>query len=67
MVTRTFSLVRNNIIESNVSVHLNDIDEEGELGLIDDLGADHEESSLDDEDEDEILIVDKKRNIGSAF
>ena len=33
--------------------------------MLDDLGAEHEESS--EEDEDEILIVDKKRNIGSAF
>ena len=69
MVTRTFSLVRNNIVDSSNSVHLNEIDEEGEeLGLLDDLGADHEDSSPEDEDDDEeILIVDKGRNIGSAF
>ena len=47
-------------------MHLGQIDEDGELCLLDDLGAEHEESSQE-EDEDEILIVDKKRNIGSAF
>ena len=46
-------------------MHLGQIDEDGEICLLDDLGAEHEESS--EEDEDEILIVDKKRNIGSAF
>ena len=57
------SLVRNNIIDTGESVHLGPIDEDGELCLLDDLGAEHEESS----DEDEILIVDKKRYIGDAF
>ena len=45
-------------------MHLGQIDEDGELCILDDLGAAHEESS---DDEDEFLIVDKKRNIGSAF
>ena len=48
-------------------MHLGQIDEDGELCILDDLGAAHEESSQDEDDEDEFLIVDKKRNIGSAF
>lgn len=65
---RTLSLVRNNVVDTSQSQHLGQIIEEGDLYLIDDLGAEHEESSQDDfEDEDEILIVDKKRHIGSVF
>ena len=48
-----------------MSFHLGQIDEDNELCLIDDLGAEHEESSPDEEDE--ILIVDKERHIGSIF
>ena len=48
-------------------MHLKQIDEDGELCLLDDLGRDHEESSQEDYDDDEILIVDKERHIGSAF
>jgi hypothetical protein len=39
-------------------MHLQQIDEDGELLFIDDLGAEHEESSLDEEDE--FLIVEKR-------
>ena len=42
---RAMSLVRNNIIDTNQSVHLGQIDEDGEICLLDDLGAEHEESS----------------------
>lgn len=63
-ILRSFSLVRNNIVDSSTAAqHLGQIDEDGELYLIDDLGADHEDStpSSEDYDDDEILIVDKKR------
>ena len=61
MLNRTFSLVRNNATnEHGNSFHLKQIDEDGELCLIEDLGGEHEESLDEDEDEDEILIVSKR-------
>ena len=44
-ILRTFSLVRSNIADQSTSQHLGNIEEEGELYLIDDLGADHEDST----------------------
>ena len=66
-ILRTFSLVRSNVIDTNTSYHLGQIDEDGELYLIDDLGAEHEESTPEEDiDDDEILIVDKKRKLGRS-
>ena len=66
-ILRTFSLVRSNIADQSTSQHLGNIEEEGELYLIDDLGADHEDSTPEEDiDDEEILIVDSKRKIGRA-
>ena len=46
--------------------NLNQIDEDGEIDF-DDLGAEHEDSSPESEDEDEWITVDKRREIGPAF
>ena len=59
------SMIRsNNIVEQ--TTNLNQIDEDGEIDF-DDLGAEHEESSPESEDEDEWITVDKRREIGPAF
>ena len=58
-------MIKNNAI-ADPQYNLNQIDEDGEIDF-DDLGAEHEQSSLDEEDEDEWLKVDKHREIGPAF
>ena len=50
------------IAGDNQSFHLKQIDEDGELLMLEGLGAEHESSSLDEEDEeDDFFAFDNRR------